>query len=173
MILCADVLYDEKNDSANIGVILIKDFADEFPHKTYELKRNGIEPYIPGQFYKRELPCLMDAYNHALNDNEQIDVIIIDGYCNLEPGHIGLGEHLFQELNESIPVIGVAKTEYKDAESIKVRGGLFVTASGIDAVSAAKYIETMHGKFKNPTILKNVDHLSRGIYKENKRPSKS
>lgn len=164
MILCIDVAYDEQKDENKIGCVLIKDFFDEKPYKTYELVKYGVHAYIPGQFYKRELPCIMHAIDHIRNDGEQIDTVIVDGYCFLEPGHIGLGEHLFQELKECVTVVGVAKTKYKDADCVIARNGLFVSASGITKEKAAEYVELMHGKHKNPSILKIVDHLSRGIY---------
>ena len=110
------------------------------------------------------MPCILYALNHIYNDGEKVDIIIVDGYCTLKYDHIGLGEHLFQELNENIIVIGIAKTLYKGAEYVMARKGLYITSSGIPKEKAAEYIELMHGKHKNPSILKIVDHLSRGIF---------
>ena len=38
---------------------------------------------------------------------------------------------------------------------------LFITAAGIDVHTAASFIQSMHGKFRIPTLLKQVDQLCR------------
>jgi deoxyribonuclease V len=97
-----------------------------------------------------------------------VDVVIIDGYVWLGGGNKpGLGAHLFQVLGERIPVVGVAKTRLKGADSAceVVRGRstrpLFITAAGISADRAVQHIRSMHGPYRIPTLLKRADVLCR------------
>lgn len=79
----------------------------------------------------------------------------------------GLGAHLFNALKGKIPIIGVAKSPYKDvAMAVKVFRGrstrpLYVTAVGMETAQAVRFIEKMHGRHRFPTLLKHVDTLSR------------
>jgi len=122
-----------------------------------------VAPYEPGAFYRRELPCLLGV----LRNGPQADLIIVDGYVTLAPGHPGLGAHLHEALQPKVPVVGVAKTRYQSAtDAIEVRRGqseapLFVTAVGIDASAAATEVVRMHGPYRVPTLLRNVDQLAR------------
>ena len=125
-----------------------------------------VEPYVPGEFYRRELPCLLKVLDQL---SERPEVVVIDGYVWLDAsGRKGLGGHLFEALNKTVPVIGVAKTRFATAtRAIEVLRGssarpLFVTAAGIDQANAAKCIRRMHGESRIPTLLKRVDRLSRG-----------
>ncbi len=64
-------------------------------------------------------------------------------------------------------MIGVAKRPfYQNVEAIAVTRGrsrrpLFVTAIGIDPRQAAAGVQSMHGNFRMPTLLKLVDALSK------------
>ncbi|WP_299948707.1 hypothetical protein [uncultured Microbulbifer sp.] len=96
------------------------------------------------------------------------DIIVIDGYVvlgqELKPG---LGMRLYEALDKKIPIIGVAKTAFKDSnsESEVFRGEskkpLYVTAVGIGDQIAKSYISSMHGKHRMPTLLKLVDRECR------------
>ncbi len=163
MIAAADVYYFD--DLAVAAAILFDDWGSE--HPTVEIREDvsHIEPYTPGLFYKRELPCLIKVLEEMKN---RFEIVVIDGYVWLNSGrHPGLGAHLYQVLGEKIPVIGVAKTKFKRAaEAVPVLRGrshraLYVTAVGINLDMAAKHIETMHGRFRIPTLLKKVDLLCR------------
>jgi deoxyribonuclease V len=95
-------------------------------------------------------------------------VILIDGYVWLESDKSpGLGAALYAELNRSTPVIGVAKSRYKNSDvAYEVMRGssarpLYITAVGIDQRVAAAKIVKMHGKHRLPTLLKKVDQLSK------------
>ena len=121
--------------------------------------------YEPGQFYKRELPCLMAAIRLLQQPPE---IILIDGYVWLDAAQKpGLGGHLFAALEHQIPVVGVAKTSYKGSDFAVslIRGEsqnpLYVTAAGIGAQPAADAVASMGGPFRIPTLLKHVDTLSR------------
>jgi deoxyribonuclease V len=120
--------------------------------------------YEPGAFYRRELPLLLPVVAELATS---IDVIIIDGYVWLEDDRLGLGGHLFASLGCRIPVIGVAKTRYRnDTWSIPVlrgtsRQALFVTSTGIQVTEAAHCVRRMHGDHRIPTILTLVDRAAR------------
>jgi deoxyribonuclease V len=104
---------------------------------------------------------------------EPLTTVVIDGYVWLGTDKSpGLGAHLFRALDEQIPVIGVAKSRFKDSTyAYKAFRGyskrpLYITAAGIDPEVATKNISHMHGKFRIPTLLKKVDFLcqsSKGV----------
>jgi deoxyribonuclease V len=126
-----------------------------------------IEPYQPGKFYRRELPCFLALCSRS---RQPIDVVIIDGYVWLGPENSpGLGAHLYWAFGKETAVIGVAKTPFKGSPNAQrvLRGGsrrpLYVTAAGIDPHVAAKNIEQRHGPHRIPTLLKKVDRLCRAI----------
>lgn len=79
----------------------------------------------------------------------------------------GLGFYLFRELNENIPIIGVAKSKFANTptEPELYRGEsinpLYVTSIGIPVQDAKNIIASMHGTFRLPTLLKQVDQLCR------------
>jgi deoxyribonuclease V len=120
-------------------------------------------PYESGQFYKRELPYLIDMIGRV---HHSLQAIVIDGYVWLGPDRPGLGAHLFDAINGRAPVVGVAKTAFVGAPAIPVLRGesltpLFVSTQGLDPAEAAVSIAGMHGRFRIPTLLKRVDSLSR------------
>jgi deoxyribonuclease V len=121
--------------------------------------------YEPGCFYKRELPLL-----RALIGELEVSpaAFVIDGYVWLGPkNEPGLGAYLFESADRAVPVIGVAKTQYRgDSWSAQVIRGksrrpLFVTAAGLDRTKAAGLILSMHGKHRIPTLLQRADRLAR------------
>lgn len=163
MIAAADVYYF--NNSAVAAAILFDDWRSD--QAAIEIRQNvtNVGPYTPGFFYKRELPCLLKVLEQVKNGFE---IIIIDGYVWLDSRkRPGLGAYLYQFLGEKIPVIGVAKTKFKEASHAvpvlrgRSRRALYVTAAGIKVAVAAKHIESMHGRYRIPTLLKKVDVLCR------------
>lgn len=96
-------------------------------------------------------------------------MIIVDGYVTLDnEGKIGLGGHLFEALEEKIPVVGIAKNGFNvpdDQRRTVYRGEsktpLFLTAIGVDVDEVQVKIEQMHGNFRIPTLLKKLDQLTR------------
>src|SRR5262249_23574876 len=124
-----------------------------------------VEQYEPGQFYKRELPCLLAVLGHV---REPIDVVVVDGFVWLgDETRPGLGAHLHRALGETVPVVGVAKNPFVGAVVAgPVRRGagrkpLWVTAVGLDADVAAEAVHSMHGDSRLPTLLRRVDQLCR------------
>jgi len=95
-------------------------------------------------------------------------MLVIDGYVWLGATEApGLGAHLFEELDAATPIVGVAKTGYRnDTWSERVYRGesrkpLYVTAAGVETARAAALVASMHGKHRVPTLLKQVDRLAR------------
>lgn len=128
----------------------------------------NVEPYEPGAFYKRELPCLLAVLTEAAKLGPLVTVVI-DGYVTLDAaGRWGLGRYVFGALGERIPVIGVAKTAFEGAtHALPLLLGescapLLVTAAGLDAQEALARIRQMHGPYRVPALLKRVDRLCRG-----------
>ena len=165
MIFTIDVQYAENNALA-AGLL--------FPHwNSDEIERvvikeiNEIAPYEPGNFYKRELPCILSLLEDV---EEELEAIIVDGFVSLgSEEQEGLGMHLYNAIDRSIPVIGVAKKTFVDTprECEVFRGDslkpLFVTSIGLPLSEAKNLVTTMHGKYRIPTQLKKVDQLCRGI----------
>lgn len=128
---------------------------------------HSIEEYVPGEFYRRELPCILSVLSNV--DLATLNGIVIDGFVYLDDDHrAGLGAYLYDHLNKTIPVIGVAKKSFHSLirNVIPVTRGkslnpLFVTAAGIDLQEAALNIRTMHGQYRIPDILKEVDRRTR------------
>jgi deoxyribonuclease V len=124
--------------------------------------------YEPGDFKKRELPYLVKLVELARQQDADIATILVDGYVWLEGGRAGLGGHLFEALGGSTPIIGVAKTRFHSASAIEIMRGqsqspLFITAAGMEPQQAADFVAAMHGEHRIPTLLRIVDHASRGL----------
>ena len=165
MKLAIDVGYYE--NGATAAGVLFKNWDDAKPEKEIRAKITEIAPYEPGQFYKRELPCIEQLLKLVSVD---LDTIVVDAFVWLsddpnEP-RPGLGAHLFETLEQKTVVIGLAKTEFAGSGSTQLLRGtskrpLFVTAVGMKKEAATERIRTMHGKNRIPTLLKQVDTLSR------------
>ena len=165
MILCIDAYYF--NNKAKVSGGLFQSWTDSAFCKVYNCDCDDVLPYEPGSFYQRELPCLKKLIYKI---SEPIEVIIIDGYVTLGSDmKKGLGAHLYEELNQRIPVIGVAKSKFKDTpeECFVFRGQslspLYITCLGIPLEMAKKYINSMVGEYRIPLLLKEIDKISRSI----------
>lgn len=157
---CIDVAYTDT--TALAACVLFENWSDAIAVRELTVPVSSIEPYVPGEFFRRELPCILKVLEAV---REPLDTILVDGYVWLGEKK-GLGAHLFDALNHKIPVIGIAKTEFQGATPVLLprQTGvrpLYITAAGIDPAEAAKNIGTMHGPFRIPTLLKRVDTLSR------------
>jgi len=158
VIACLDVYY--RGDAATAACVLLNDWRDATPARELTRTIDRVAPYEPGEFYKRELPCLL-----AVLSDVTPTIVVIDGYVWLDAHHRkGLGAHLHDAIG--IPVVGVAKTEFAGAPALRVVRGtsntpLLVSAIGMDEAEAAQHVRTMHGPFRIPTMLKRVDQLSR------------
>lgn len=123
-----------------------------------------VDEYISGEFYKRELPCILGLYE---NIKENIDLIIVDGYVLLSKNKKGLGYYLYEALNGEIPVIGVAKTyfntcvDYGEIYRGESKRPLYITSVGINLKYSCDLVQNLKGKYRIPDILKKVDQLTR------------
>jgi len=163
MIFATDT--DYRKDKAVAAGIVFETWESREPAREIWVQVDDVAEYVPGQFYKRELPCIK-ALLAEIHDN--INVILIDGYVHLgKERKPGLGKHLWNMLDGKIPVIGVAKTAFRDTPESssllrgKSRKPLFVTAEGMDMETAKQCIRTMHGDHRIPDLLKRVDFLCR------------
>lgn len=165
MILAVDVQYSE--DNAKVAGVEFENWHSDKSQKEYVSLFEGVADYEPGNFFKRELPCILRLLSEH---NLTPDCIIVDGFVFLDGySKAGLGKHLFDALNGKTVVIGVAKKRFKDIDmSFAVyRGGsqkpIYVTSIGTDLELATENIYNMHGKHRLPTLLKRVDQICRGI----------
>jgi deoxyribonuclease V len=162
MIAALDAHYDEDTLAAVAAAVVFGHWDDAAPAGEYTAVCEGTESYVPGEFYRRELPCLLAVLKQII---EPLDAIVVDGYVSLgdKPG---LGMRLWDALERNTPVIGVAKTRFQAVEAEKVMRGtskqpLYVTVAGIELPVAAANIGMMAGDFRIPTLLKRVDRLAR------------
>ena len=122
--------------------------------------------YVPGEFYRRELPLILRVLSEI---DWPLEAILIDAYVDLAPDHPGLGRRLVDSTALTLPVIGVAKTRYSGAtHAIEVLRGtsskpLLVTAANIAAERAAELVRGMHGANRIPTLILHADHCARGM----------
>jgi deoxyribonuclease V len=156
-----DVHYPDAG-GARAGLLVASDarFADIVEERIVWLPT--VDAYQPGQFYLRELP----AITAVLATTTSLDLLIIDGYVDLDPqGRAGLGAHVHEKTGR--PVIGVAKTTFRTAtHAVTVyRDGatrpLFVTAAGLSVGRAAALVAAMAGPYRIPDALRRVDMVAR------------
>lgn len=167
MKLAVDVGYGEAQALA--AGVLFEDWADAKATREIRVMVNKVQPYEPGQFYKRELPCIAELVN-ALEC--KLDTIVVDGFVwlsnNAENPKPGLGAYLYDHLNQQVAVIGVAKTNFAGSGAAQLLRGkskrsLYITAAGVELVEAIHFINLMHGRHRIPTLLNRVDQLSREL----------
>lgn len=182
MLACVDVHY--KDSIATIALVVFDDWSSSIVSNTVIHTMTSVADYEPGNFYKRELPCILavlDKARSAASASSTISAapssaplslhaIIIDGYVWLthDDGKPkpGLGAHLFDALEETVPVIGVAKSQFKNAPAVEILRGksdqpLFVTAAGMAPEAAADRVGSMHGDYRLPTMIKLADQVAR------------
>ena len=165
MIVAVDVHYGAQ--VAIAGGVLFNTWSDDTPVREVCVHVSEVEPYKPGSFYKRELPCLLKLLDKI---EESIDIVVIDGYVWLgSDAKPGLGAHLYRALHQKVAVVGFAKNQFRDSNHahLVTRGAsirpLFVTAVGMDPAIAATNVSQMHGRYRIPTLLKRVDRICRMV----------
>jgi deoxyribonuclease V len=164
MILAVDAHYSDNH--AIVSGVSFQSWEQPSFDATFLSAVSGIKEYIPGSFYQRELPCILKLLNeHELHP----DCIVIDGYVFLDgTTKPGLGKLLFDTLNSSTPIVGVAKNAFKQIspEFQIIRGKsvkpLYITSIGMPIEQAKENIMKMYGKYRIPDILKTADLLCRG-----------
>ena len=174
MKICIDVDYQEQAPedprapatcTALAAGVVFAEWSSPRPEAELVVPLSDVAAYVPGEFYKRELPCVLAVLEDCV---QFIDTVIVDGYVFLDDaGSPGMGAHLYRALEGRVPVVGVAKNPFRGSVgAIAVhRGGskrpLFVTAIGTDPREAADAVRLMHGSHRLPTMLKRVDRLCR------------
>lgn len=161
MILAIDSYYFE-NKAKTVCLIFEQWNSLKIKNSFTEIISN-IENYVPGEFYKRELPCIISLISKL--DVTKIDFIIIDGFVYLDDNRkFGLGAYLYEKLSGKIPIIGVAKTDFislnKNKQLLfrgKSKKPLFITSIGINIDDATEKIKIMNGEYRIPTLLKELD----------------
>ncbi len=160
-----DVHYLEQG--ARGAVVLAEAWADGEPCEEQVAVVPSVAPYRPGAFFERELPCLLAVLGRLARAP---GCVVVDGYVDLDAqGAPGLGAHLHHALGGATPVVGIAKTAFRDATfaSCVLRGTsatpLYVTARGMDVEEAARLVASMHGPHRLPTLVVRADHLARGL----------
>ncbi|MBZ0185041.1 MAG: endonuclease V [Candidatus Obscuribacterales bacterium] len=165
MIGCVDVQYT--SGIATTALVVFDHWQSSSPKDTFLHEGPCDADYEPGNFYKRELPCILAALQAA---DVVPRTILVDGYVwldgNNDSPRAGLGAHLFDAYDQSIAVIGVAKSRFQSSNAQEVLRGrstrpLFITAAGIDPVTAANHVRDMHGESRIPTMIKLADKLAR------------
>ena len=85
MIACVDVGY--QHTQAVAAGIAFRDWLDESVVAERVVSLPDIQPYQSGQFFIRELPCLLAV----LQLLPPVQIVLIDGYVWLEENRPGLG----------------------------------------------------------------------------------
>jgi deoxyribonuclease V len=161
MLLAVDV--DYRDDHAFIAGIAFENWQDTNEKNVFRSQLGNIKAYRSGQFYRRELPCIL-----KLIEEHRIvpDAIVIDGFVYLDgKSRPGLGKYLYDALQGKINVLGVAKKSFKGIapECELYRGTskrpLYITSAGMPLSEAKQHIGSMHGQYRMPTLLKKVDQL--------------
>jgi len=157
-----------RGDAARAACVLAQSWESEVPRASWVHDMQGVEPYQPGQFFRRELPGLLAVLRRlpALPD-----VAVVDGYVWLSAqGRPGLGAHLYQALGCCVPVIGIAKSAFKGAAAGALvapvlrghaRRPLLVTSAGMELPAARQAVLQMAGEHRIPEMMKLADRLSR------------
>lgn len=164
MILALDVLYNEAADNAVAAGVIFSHWSAGKATDTIRRVFEGIAPYEPGQFYRRELPCLLPLVEVALKTN-RLRTVVVDGFVDLGDRGAGLGRHLHRVYQNAFEVVGIAKSPFVGSPGVAVkRGGskrpLWVTATG-DVDTAAENVRCMAGDSRIPTLLRLVDRMTR------------
>ncbi len=165
MILAFDTYYFE--NKAKTGCLQCADWNDKKPAQIFSEIKEDVSEYESGAFYKRELPCILSLLNKIKLD--EVSMIVVDGFVFLDDEYKpGLGAHLFNVLENRIPVIGVAKTNFAQINNLKravYRGEskkpLYITSMGINVDEAAASVKAMYGQYRIPDLLKQLDSMTK------------
>lgn len=162
VIACVDVHYLDTG-GARAAVVAFDSWTAATPVEQRVVAIDHAEPYEPGAFYKRELPCIRAALASL---PAMPEIAIVDGHVWLEDGKPGLGARLLAAEPHIRTVVGVAKTRFLGSPAREVLRGssanpLWVDEAGVP-VGAAERVAEMHGAFRVPTMLRLVDQLCRG-----------
>lgn len=164
MILAIDIHYKSAYAKA-VGVLF--SIADEQPQKIITDLIKDVKDYQSGAFYKRELPCILQLLKQV--DLTIIQYIIVDGHVFIDNNKThGLGGYLWEALNQTIPIVGIAKRTFFNTEQVitpiyrgKSSNPLYLSCIGMSFQKALAEINKLHGSYRIPTILKILDQISK------------
>lgn len=166
MKLAVDTYYYSDTLALTVGVLFNR-WTDDEPAEIISSICTKFSSYIPGEFYKRELPCVLSLLEKV--DMDKIETIIVDGFLRLRFNDCtekdGLGKKLFDSLNmPGLKVIGLAKSDFCRTDEISaslLRGSavnpLWVQGIGLPDNVAAGNIKMMSGESRIPKLLKILD----------------
>lgn len=167
MILAFDTYYFD--GKAKTICLAFAKWAALEPVKIYSEVIENTEPYRSGQFYRKELPCIL----HLLEGItwQGAEAMIVDGFVFLDDKNThGLGGRLYDALRGKVPVIGVAKSHFATVHQNEreLRRGnttkpLYISAIGMDLDRATQNIRMMAGGNRIPYLLKFLDRMTREI----------
>ena len=161
MIIAIDVHY--KHDEAKIVAVRFDHWTDSEARDFLIKYMPIVAEYEPGAFYKRELPCILHILEEV--DLRTVSCIVVDGYVYLDDEmKKGLGAYLYEALSSPVPIIGLAKNSFRKSRKYSrelIRGSsikpLYVTVVGLPLDEAVDCIRQMHGDFRVPTLLQQMD----------------
>ncbi len=149
---------------AAVACVVLPSWQASEPMECVVRTVDGVMPYEPGAFYRRELPCI-EAALKALRVVPE--VLVIDGYVWLGEGKKGLGAYLYESRGRLGAVVGIAKSSFVGAEPVgevwrgQSQRPLFVSAIGMELAQACDHVREMHGEFRVPWAISEVDRLAR------------
>lgn len=173
--IAIDSFYYNDTDCYSVGVIF-ENWKDDHALDIITSHVSNYEHYMPGQFYKKELPGILSILKQV--DLNEFDTVIVDGYVwlhdksnKIKPG---LGAKLYEELFKEyshITVVGVGKTLYGkpcNTYSEVFRGysktPLYITCSDISKTEKmATQVKKMYGRYKLPKLLKVLDNKTKEL----------
>lgn len=164
MLLAIDVHYSD--DAVTAAGVAFDDWTDSEPTQRWVLPFDDHPaPYLAGEFYQRELPYLCKVIDRAAAVGA-IETVIIDAHVWLTEGQPGLGVHLYEHLNGTIPVVGIAKSPYRNGIAIPITRGtsrrpLHISSVVVDPDKSADLVRAMDGTDRIPTMIRLVDQLAR------------
>lgn len=158
-ILLTDVDYPSGGGARAAGVVIEHwDATDSVEERTVWI--DEVDPYEPGAFYRRELPCLLALLERV---DSTPTCVVVDGHVWLD-GRPGLGARLHEATG--LPVVGVAKNAFAGGEARELLRGesrrpLYVSSVGMPVDEACRAVASMAGEHRLPSMLKRVDRLAR------------
>ena len=171
--LAIDVYYLNDSLARTVGVVF-EDWSDQQPSDIIVDWCHQFGRYIPGQFYLRELPCILGLLQKV--DLRDFDTVILDSYLKLRDDlgtdSPGLGVKLWEVIGQGYPhldIWAVAKSKYGKCKQIScpiMRGEsktpLYVQALKESNDEAGRIVrDVMHGPFRLPTLLKILDQVTK------------
>ncbi len=135
------------------------------PMKTYVSPIDHVDKAARGELDLREVACVMQLLReHSLAP----ELIVIDGFVHLDADETpGVGQHLYQALGGTVPIVGVSKkrlpglsTQFEVLREDEAPP-LVVTCAGIDIGAAKVRLRSMHGRKRVPTLMKLVARLAK------------